>query len=155
MVECQSPLESPSSSSCASGVATSPMLVGCCRVCRKGIEVGEEHHYCGTCSRPVCEDCSSYYDREGEVSQTPAVQDYAPPASVSRIPLSIAKANSAPANTPTIDFLPQVWMCNVCRRRRGTFAAPQVEFLQKRRVSALVCPFPLLSSPNFSSCANN
>ena len=111
-----SPLESPSSSSCASGTntsATSPMLLGCCRVCRKNIEVGEKHYYCDSCSQPVCEDCSSYSNiREGEV-----------------------------------------WVCNVCRRRRSTFAVPGSEAggslltsgdavgmssLQKRRLSALV-----------------
>lgn len=67
-MELASPLESPSSSSCASG-GPSPLLLGCCRVCRKNIEVGEKHHFCDTCSQPVCEDCSSYSDiRDGEVS---------------------------------------------------------------------------------------
>lgn len=47
-------------------------------------------------------------------------------------------------------FPSQVWMCNVCRRRRGTFAAPELlagEFLPKRRVSALVCHFLISLAP--------
>lgn len=61
-------LESPSSSSGASGAATSPLLLGCCRVCRKNIEAGEKHNYCDTCNQPVCEDCSSYSNiQAGEV----------------------------------------------------------------------------------------
>ena len=128
-----SPLESPSSSSCASGTntsATSPMLLGCCRVCRKNIEVGEKHYYCDSCSQPVCEDCSSYSNiREGEV-----------------------------------------WVCNVCRRRRSTFAvagseaggslltsgdAAGMSSLQKRRLSALVSLVLFLTfSLYFSSFKN-
>ena len=81
-----SPLESPSSSSCASGptTATSPLLLGCCRVCRKNIEVGEKHHYCDTCSQPVCEDCSSYYsptDASGE-PEVSLFSHLAPPSSL-------------------------------------------------------------------------
>lgn len=69
-----SPLESPSSSSCASGTntsTTSPSLIGCCRVCRKQIEINENHYYCDTCNQPVCEDCSSYTNvSDGDVSTT-------------------------------------------------------------------------------------
>jgi hypothetical protein len=63
-----SPLESPSSSGTNTST-TSPCLLGCCRVCRKHIEVNEKYYYCDTCNQPVCEDCSSYSNvTEGEVS---------------------------------------------------------------------------------------
>lgn len=45
------------------------MVKHLCRICRKKIMMGETCHYCDSCNKAVCDDCSSYSDRnEAKVS---------------------------------------------------------------------------------------